>query len=99
MQQRSGGNFYCDIKDVTAVAKTVNLQNLLSNDLLPIGNTEAGCSICMDSVDDDDPEIHHEYTVQDAQNFLHCDINAFIQKIVSIAGHVVHKCGKSLHDA
>ena len=35
-QQRSGGNFYFDIGDVTAGAKTVNVQNLLKIDLLPV---------------------------------------------------------------
>ena len=40
-----------------------------------------------------------EYTVQDTHIFLHCDENTFIQKTVSIARHLVHKCGKSLHDA
>ena len=45
------------------------------------------------------PEIFDEYTVQDTHIFLHCDENTFIQKTVSIARHLVHKCGKSLHDA
>ena len=71
-RQRSGGNFYFDLGDVAA-AKTVNFQNLLKIDLLPVGNNESGCSICMDSVDDDNPEILLEYTVQDTQSFLHCD--------------------------
>ena len=76
------GKFYFDIGDVTAIAKTVNLQNLLKKDLLRVGNNESGCSICMESVDDDDPEIFH----------------TIIQKIISIAGHLV-KRGKPLHDA
>ena len=72
-QQRSEGNLYFDTGDVTAVTKTVNLQNLLNNDQLPVRNNESGCLICMDLVDDNDLEVLHEYTVQDTQSFLHCD--------------------------
>lgn len=98
-QQRSEGNLYFDTGDVTAVTKTVNLQNLLNNDQLPVRNNESGCLICMDLVDDNDLEVLHEYTVQDTQSFLHCDKKVFLQKIVSIPGHLVHKPDKSLHDA
>lgn len=62
-----------------------------------LANSESDSSICMDSVDYDDPEIFHEYTLQ--ESFLHRDKSTFIQKIVSIAGHLVLKCGKSLHNA
>ena len=34
-RQRSGGNFYIDVGDVMAAAKTFNLHNLLKNNLLP----------------------------------------------------------------
>ena len=75
-RQRSGGNFYIDIGDVNAAAKTVDLQNFHKNDLLPIENNESGCLICIDSVDDvDDLDILHEHTAQDTQSSLHCDEN------------------------
>ena len=90
------GVTYFDIEDVTVAARNLSLQNL-KNDLLPVGNSETDSSICMDSVDYDDPEIFHEYTLQ--ESFLYRDKSTFIQKIVSIAGHLVLKCGKSLHNA
>lgn len=80
-------------RDVTAAVKTANLQNPLKNDLHPVGNSEFGWSVWIDSIDDDDPEIRNEYKVQDTQSFLPCDKNTFIQKILSIAGHLAHKCG------
>lgn len=98
-QQRSEGNLYFYTGNVAAATKTVNLQNLLNNDQLPVRNNESGCLICMDLVDDNDLEILHEYTVQDTQSFLHCDKEVFLQKIISIPGHLVHNSDKSLHDA
>ena len=59
--KKSGGNSCFEIRDVIAAVKTVNLQNLIKNDLRPVGNTESGCLIYMDSVDDD-LEILYEYT-------------------------------------
>ena len=52
--QMGAKKWHCiDIGDVSAVPKTVNPQNFLKIDLLPAGNNEPGCTICMDSVDDD----------------------------------------------
>ena len=96
--QRIGGNFYIDIGDITAVAKIVNIHNPVKNDLLPIGKNESGYLIYMNSVDDDDLEILHEHTEQDTQSLLDCDENNLKNKIVYVAGHLAHKCGKLLHN-
>lgn len=96
-RQRSGGNFYIDIVDITAAAKTVNLHNLLKYDTLPIGDDELSCSTCTDPVDEDDTEIMHEHTVQETQSILDSADDSLKHKIVYIAGHLVHKFGKSLN--
>ena len=85
-QERSGSNFHIDIRNVTATGKAVNLHSFLPNDLLLVESNDSDCSICMDSVDENDLEILHEHTEQNAQSLFDCDDNTLKRKIFYIAG-------------
>ena len=98
-RQRHAGNFYIDIVDVTASAKVLNLHNLLRYDLLPVGEREHGCTSCTVPVDGDDLlELLHETTLMDTQDMLSTD-DSYKDKIVYIAGHLVHKFGNLLPES
>ena len=94
-RQRSGGNFYIDVGDVMAAAKTFNLHNLLKNDLLPAESAQSNCLACTADLDENDLDSLHEISLLDTQNVITSD-DTLKHKIVYIAGHLVHKYGKDL---
>ena len=95
-RQRTGGNFYIDVGDVMAAAKTFNCHNLLKNNLIPDEFTQSECLACTADLDENDLESLHELSLHDTQQFITSDEDTLKHKIVYIAGHLVFKYGKYL---
>lgn len=84
-RQRSGGNFYIDIVDIKAAAKTKNLYALLKYESTPCESHDVPCTsnIC---IDDDQFDI----TIADTEDLVQSN-DSVKHKCIFLAGYLEHK--------
>ncbi|CAK8691011.1 unnamed protein product [Clavelina lepadiformis] len=84
-RQRSGGNFYIDIVDIKAAAKTKNLHALLKYESTPCESHDVPCTsnIC---IDDDQFDI----TIADTEDLVQSN-DSVKHKCIFLAGYLEHK--------
>ena len=92
---RNSGNFYIDIVDVIATGKAQRTHQLIKYGITPQGETIRPCTFCNAVVDEEDVEMLHEITIEDTQTLVNSSETSK-QKIIYIAGFLVHKHGE--HD-
>ena len=89
-RQRSGGNFYIDIKDVMCAAKVQRLHQLVKHDIIPVGAAGANCLTCNSTLDENDIELVNEFDVTETQSVINSD-STMKHKIIYIAGFLAYK--------
>ena len=92
-RQRNSGNFYIDIVDVIAAGKAQRTHQLIKHGITPQGETIRPCTFYNAVVDEEDVEMLHEITIEDTQTLVNSN-ETLNQKIISIAGCLVHKHGE-----
>ena len=86
-RQRKGGNFYIDVIDVIAAAKTQRLHQLVKRNILPEANADStpNCLICTANIEEDDINLIDDLTITSTQTLLDSD-DILKHKVVYIAG-------------
>ena len=92
-RQRNSGNFYVNIVDVIAAGKDQRTHQLIKYVITPQGETIRPYAFCNAVVDEEDLEMLHEITIEDTQTLVNSN-ETLKQKIISIAGFLVHKHGE-----
>lgn len=85
-RQRSGGNFYIDVVDIKAAAKTKNLHALLANECTPHQSClDVFCpsNICID-------DFLFDITIADTEDLVQSN-DSIKHKIIFLAGYLEHK--------
>lgn len=93
-RQRSGGNFYIDILDVIAAGKVQQMHQLVKYDGIPESSRQkkASCTVCQQDLLQEDIDLIQELDIADTQILLEKS-DIMKQKVVYLAGYLVHKYG------
>ena len=87
-RQRTGGNFYINIGEFMASAKTFNWHNLLKNNISPDASTK--CLSCAAELDENDLEQIHDLSIYDTEILIGSD-DMLRHKVIYRAGHLIFK--------
>ena len=96
-RQRFGGNFYIDVKDVLVAGKVQRLHQMVKYDAIRKDNSNSDphalrCSSCEDELCEEDIDLLESFQICNTGELLDSS-DPLKQKVVFIAGYLVHKYG------